>query len=134
MANKKLHIVVLSLLVIGCAAVTDMHSIEKFEQTTDAYELAIRWSDFEMASTFLKDQQDPQIATQIENLKQFKVTAYTVKRYIPSEDKTQVLIIADVQFFKTNGLIVKNIIHRQLWQFDKDKESWFLTSDLPDLK
>jgi len=134
MANKKLHIVVLSLLVIGCAAVTDMHSIEKFEQTTDAYELAIRWSDFEMASTFLKDQQDPQIATRIENLKQFKVTAYTVKRYIPSEDKTQVLIIADVQFFKINGLIVKNIIHRQLWQFDKDKESWFLTSGLPDLK
>jgi len=134
MANKKLHIVVLSLLVIGCAAVTDMHSIEKFEQTTDAYELAMRWSDFEMASTFLKDQQDPQIATQIENLKQFKVTAYTVKRYIPSEDKTQVLIIADVQFFKINGLIVKNIIHRQLWQFDKDKKSWFLTSGLPDLK
>jgi hypothetical protein len=134
MANKKLHIVVLSLLVIGCAAVADMHSIEKFEQTTDAYELAMRWSDFEMASTFLKDQQDPQIATQIENLKQFKVTAYTVKRYIPSEDKTQVLIIADVQFFKINGLIVKNIIHRQLWQFDKDKKSWFLTSGLPDLK
>ena len=134
MANKKLHIVVLSLLVIGCASVTDMHRIEKFEQTTDTYELAIRWSDFEMASTFLKDQQDPQIATRIENLKQFKVTAYTVKRYIPSEDKTQVLIIADVQFFKINGLIVKNIIHRQLWEFDKDKESWVLTSGLPDFK
>jgi hypothetical protein len=134
MANKKSHIVVLSLLVVGCASVTEMQRIDKFEQTADAYELAIRWSDFEMASSFLKDQQDPQIATLIENLKQFKVTAYTVKRYIPSADKSQVLIIADVQFFKINGLIVKNISHRQLWEFDKDKQSWFLTSSLPDFK
>jgi hypothetical protein len=134
MANKKFHIVVLSLLVVGCASVTEMQRIDKFEQTADAYELAIRWSDFEMASSFLKDQQDPQIAPLIENLKQFKVTAYTVKRYIPSADKSQVLIIADVQFFKINGLIVKNISHRQLWEFDKDKQSWFLTSSLPDFK
>ena len=134
MANLKLHMVLLSLLVIGCASVTEMQRKDMFEQTTDAYELAMRWSDFEMASTFLKDRQDPQIATQIENLKQFKVTAYTVKRYIPSKDKTQVLMIADVQFFKINGLIVKNIIHRQLWELDKDKQSWVLTSGLPDLK
>jgi hypothetical protein len=39
-----------------------------------------------------------------------------------------------VQFFKINGLIVKNISHRQLWEFDKDKQSWFLTSSLPDFK
>ena len=134
MANVKLHIVLLSLLVVGCASITDMQRIDKFEQTSDAYELAIRWSDFEMASSFLKDQQDPQISTQIENLKRFKVTSYTVKRYIPSADNSQVLVIADVQFFKINGLIVKNISHRQLWEFDKDKESWVLTSGLPDLK
>ncbi len=134
MANLKLHIVLLSLLVAGCASVTEMHRIDKFKQTTEAYELAIRWSDFEMASTYLKDQKDPQVATQIENLKQFKVTAYTVKRYIPSKDKTQVIMIADVQFFKLNGLILKNIIHRQFWELDKDKQSWVLTSGLPDLK
>ena len=108
--------------------------MDKFEQTTDAYELAIRWSDFDMASSFLKNQEDPQIASQIENLKQYKVTSYTVKRYLPSADKSQILIIADVQFFKKNGLIIKNISHRQIWKYDKDRDNWFLTSGLPDLK
>ena len=134
MAGLKLYIVLILLLVVGCASVSEMKRMDKFEQTTDAYELAIRWSDFDMASSFLKDQDDPQIGPQIENLKQFKVTAYTVKRFLPSADKSQVLIIADVQYFKKNGLVVKNCSHRQLWQYDKDRQSWYLTSGLPDLK
>jgi hypothetical protein len=122
------------ILAVSCTSVNEMKRMDKFEQTTDAYELAIRWSDFDMASSFLKNQEDPQIATQIENLKQYKVTSYTVKRYLPSADKSQILIIADVQFFKKNGLIIKNISHRQIWKYDKDRDSWFLTSGLPDLK
>ena len=134
MVKLKWSIIFLAILAVSCASVGDMKRMEKFEQATDTYELAIRWSDFDMASTFLQNQEDPEIATQIENLKQYKVTSYTVKRYLPSADKSQILIIADVQFFKTNGLIVKNISHRQIWKYDKDKENWFLTSGLPDLK
>jgi len=134
MVKLKSIILLFSILAVSCASVTEMKTMDKFEQAADAYELAIRWSDFEMASSFLKDQQDPDIATQIEHLKQFKVTSYTVKRFLPSADKSQVLIFAQVQYFKKNGLIVNNIIHRQIWEYDKEKEDWFLTSGLPDLK
>jgi len=134
MVKLKLLIIFLAILAVSCASVNDMKRMEKFEQATDTYELAIRWSDFDMASTFLKNQEDPEIATLIENLKQYKVTSYTVKRYLPSADKSQILIIADIQFFKINGLIVKNISHRQIWKYDQDKENWFLSSGLPDLK
>jgi len=134
MVKLKLLIIFLAILAVSCASVKDMKRMEKFEQATDTYELAIRWSDFDMASTFLKNQEDPEIATLIENLKQYKVTSYTVKRYLPSADKSQILIIADIQFFKINGLIVKNISHRQIWKYDQDKENWFLSSGLPDLK
>jgi hypothetical protein len=125
---------VFSILAVSCASVTEMKRMDKFEQAADTYELAIRWSDFDMASSFLKDQQDPEIASQIEHLKQFKVTSYTVKRFLPSADKSQVLIFAKVQYFNKNGLIVKDITLRQLWEYDKEKESWFLTSGLPDFK
>jgi len=134
MAGLKFYIFPLVLLVAGCVSVSEMNRMDKFEQISDAYEFSIRWSDFEMASTFLKDQQDPDIGAQLENLKQFNVTAYTIKRFVPSADKSQVLIIADVQYFKKNGLIVKNYSHRQLWQYDEDKENWYLTSGLPELK
>ena len=134
MVKLKLIIIVFSILAVSCASVNEMKTKDKFEQAADAYELAIRWSDFEMASSFLKNQQDPDIVTQIEHLKQFKVTSYTVKRFLPSADKTQVLIFAEVQYFKKNGLIVQNITHRQIWEYDEEKENWFLTSGLPDLK
>jgi hypothetical protein len=134
MVKLKLIILGFSILAVSCASVNEMKTKDKFEQAADSYELAIRWSDFDMASSFLKNQQDPGIASQIENLKQFKVTSYTVKRFIPSADKSQVLIFAEVQYFKKNGLIINNITHRQLWEYDKEKESWFLTSGLPDLK
>jgi hypothetical protein len=134
MAVLKFYIFLSVLLVAGCVSVSEIKRMDKFEQISDAYEFSIRWSDFEMASTFLKDQQDPDIGVQLENLKQFNVTAYTIKRFVPSADKSQVLIIADVQYFKKNGLIVKNYSHRQLWQYDEDKENWYLTSGLPELK
>lgn len=134
MPSLKLYLVLLILLVVGCASVTEMNKKDKFEQITNAYEIAIRWSDFDMASSFLKDQQDPKLASQIEHLKQFKVTAYSVLRYIPSADKSQVLINADVQYFKKDGLIIKNYSHRQVWQYDQDKDIWYLTSGLPELK
>ena len=129
MVKLKLIILGFSILAVSCASVTEMKTMDKFEQNADSYELAIRWSNFDMASSFLKNQQDPGLASQIEHLKQFKVTSYTIKRFLPSADKSQVLIFAEVQYFKKNGLIV-----RQLWEYDKEKENWFLTSGLPDLK
>ncbi len=134
MVKLKLIIIGFSILAVSCASVTEMKRMDKFEQNADGYELAIRWSDFDMASSFLKNQQDPDIASQIEHLKQFKVTSYTVKRFLPSADKSQVLIFAEVQYFKKSGLIVNNITHRQVWEYDQEKENWFLTSGLPDLK
>ena len=134
MVKLKLIILGFSILAVSCASVTEMKTMDKFEQNADSYELAIRWSNFDMASSFLKNQQDPGIASQIEHLKQFKVTSYTIKRFLPSADRSQVLIIAEVQYFKKNGLIINNITHRQLWEYDKEKENWFLTSGLPDLK
>jgi hypothetical protein len=134
MVKLKLIIIGFSILAVSCASVNEMKKMDKFEQKADGYELAIRWSDFDMASSFLKNQQDPDIATQIEHLKQFKITSYTIKRFLPSADKSQILIFAEVQYFKKNGLIVNNITHRQVWEYDQEKENWFLTSGLPDLK
>jgi hypothetical protein len=108
--------------------------MDRFEQVARAYELAIRWSEFERASAFLKDQENPALPAQIEHLNQYQVTSYKVKQFTPSEDKSQVIVFADVQYYKKSGLVVKNFSHRQLWKYDPEKENWFLTSGLPELK
>lgn len=128
------YIILISLLVTGCASVSEMRRIDQFEQIAHAYELAIRWSDFETASSYLKDQENPALPAQIEHLKQYQVTSYEVKQFLPSADKSQVIVFANVQYFSKSGLIVKNYSHRQLWKYDPEKETWFLTSGMPELK
>lgn len=134
MAILKSYIVLLILLVAGCASVDHLTKMDKLDQTTDAYENSVRWSDWDMAGSFIKDKMDPEIGPQLENLKQFSVTAYQVKTFVPSDDKSKVLIVADVQYFKKNGLILKTYSHRQLWEYNEEKETWYLTSGLPKLE
>ncbi len=134
MAKSKLIIILLTLLLVSCASISAMRRMEKFEQTSQAYEDAIRWSDFETAGFFLKAQETENISAQLENLQQFKVASYTVRQFLPSKDQSQVLLIAEIQYFKVNGLILKKLSHRQLWEYDIAEERWCLTSGLPDLE
>jgi hypothetical protein len=134
MIKPKLLIVLLSLLPVCCVSVSEMRRMEKFEEASSIYENAIRWSDFETAGTFLNVHENPNISAKTEELKQFKVTSYTIKRFLPTRDKSQVLIIAEIKYFKLNSLVVKSISDRQLWKYDSAKERWFLTSGLPNFK
>ena len=128
------YIMLIAVAAAGCASVSQMRRMDKFEQTIHTYELAIRWSDFERASAFLKDQEDPAIPAQILHLQQYQVTAYEIKQFLPSADKSQVIVFANVQYFKKSGLIVKNFSYRQVWKYDPEQENWFLVSGLPALK
>jgi hypothetical protein len=134
MVNPKLIIVLLSSLMAGCVSVSEMRKMDKFEETSKAYEFAIRWSDFESASLFLKTEENANISDLLNELKQFKVTAYTIKNFLPSKDKSQVLLIAEISYFKLNRLIVKSMSDRQVWKYDTAQERWLLTSGLPDFK
>jgi hypothetical protein len=134
MVNPKLIIVLLSSLLAGCVSVSEMRKMDKFEETSKAYEFAIRWSDFESASLFLKTEENANISDLLNELKQFKVTAYTIKNFLPSKDKSQVLLIAEISYFELNRLIVKSISDRQIWKYDTAQERWLLISGLPNFK
>ena len=134
MVKAKLIIVLLSLLPVCCASVSEIRKLEKFEEMSMRYESAIRWSDFDTASTFLIPQESQKIIKKLEEWKQFKVTSYTIKRFLPSKDKSQVLIIAEIKYFRVDGLVVKSISDQQLWEYDIAEGRWYLTSGLPEFK
>jgi hypothetical protein len=134
MTKSKVFIILLSSLLAGCASVSEMRKMDKFEETSKAYEFAIRWSDFESASLFLKTEENANISDLLNELKQFKVTAYTIKNFLPSKDKSQVLLIAEISYFELNRLIVKSMSDRQIWKYNTAQERWLLTSGLPDFK
>jgi hypothetical protein len=134
MVNSKLIIVLLSSLLAGCASLSETRKMNEFEETSKAFESAISWSDFETAALFLPPRESENLAATIEELKQFKVTSYKVKNFLPSKDKSQVLLIAEISYFKLNQLVVKKITYRQLWKYDTAERRWHITTGLPDFK
>ena len=134
MVKPKLIAFLLSLLLLSCVSPSEIRKMDSFEKTAEAYENAIRWSDFESASLYLKPDENANIPALVDKLKQFKVTSYTVKDFFPSKDKSQVLLIAVIEYFKANQLVLKRISQRQLWEYDMDLERWHLTSGLPEFQ
>jgi hypothetical protein len=124
--------VILMLLLMGCAGFADKkENWMEFDETSRAYLLALRWGEYEAAYGFKRL---PGINDEVPNFKDFsdvRVTSYRVKQTIISEDEMIVMQIVDFQYYRMSNVTVRTITDRQKWEYDKEKERWYLISDLP---
>jgi len=134
MRNIKLPLVLLTVLVIGCASVTSQRRMGKYEEITGAYGEAIVWSHYEAASLYMKDGGAGNTPPDFEMLKNIKVASYDVKHVKVSDDKSQVTQIVEIQYYKKNQLIISSLRDKQLWEFDPIQRNWVLLTGLPGFK
>ena len=134
MTKIKLVLILLSTLLVCCTSLSDMRKKDKFEERFQAYEDAVQWSDFATAASFLEPEESEKLYPKLEELKQIKVTSYSVRKFLPSKDQSQVLLIVEIEYFKRNGLVVNRLLDQQRWKYDTTEKQWFLTSGLPDFK
>jgi hypothetical protein len=99
---------VLVFLILGCAGVQTGKKMTLFDDTARAYLRALRWGDYE--------------------------AAYAFRNLSGTEDQSTILRIVDIQYYRITNVTVKNLIDRQKWEYDKEANRWYLTSDLPDFK
>ena len=125
---------VLAFLILGCASIKTGERMTLFDDTARAYLRAIRWGDYQSADAFKKMQGPDSEITDFENLRQIRVTAYTVLKTILSEDKSTIVRVVNFQYYRITDAMVKNLIDRQRWEYDEEANRWFLMSGLPDFK
>ena len=125
---------VMIFLIIGCAGIQTGKRMTLFDDTARAYLRAIRWGDYETAFAFRNLQSADTKLPDFKDLSQVRVTAYNVKQTILSEDQLKVLRIVDFQYYRISNVTVKNLIDRQTWEYDKEANRWYLTSDFPDFR
>jgi hypothetical protein len=106
----------------------------KFEDTHKAYCKAIRWSDYQSASDFVKDEKRARAMIDIRSLEQIKVADYRVKRSDFSTDKSTVRQIVEIEYFLKDSPILKTLNDHQIWEYDGKSSRWYLKSGLPDFK
>jgi len=137
MKKTVLAISLFTLLFSGCATYSKMNQMKKFEQISNNYETAIRWADFETASYLRKSDMAAKDPMDFDCLERVKVISYELKQIAPIEAEKIVIQIhqaVEVKYYKVDDLVQRTLTDRQVWEYDEEKESWFLMSKFPDFK
>jgi len=87
-------------LTAGCAAYSDMKKQDDFSETTKSYEKMIFWSNYDTADSFRDPQERETHPADIDELKNIKVTSYSVKKVTVSEDQAEVRQIVEIGYYR----------------------------------
>jgi len=121
-------------LIIGCSSLKIRDPMKAFDEANRAYRQAISWSEYVVAATYLKNEDEEQEEAKIEHLNQFKVTAYEFRAMTVVEEDVRVRQVVKISYFKKNDLVVKTIADEQIWEYDPEKHTWLLLTGFPKLK
>lgn len=132
MNKLMLKIFLLIMLVAGCANLSKTNQMNMFDRVTASFKDSMRWSDFETANQLRKDALTESNPPDFKKLKNVRVTSYELKQIIPMDNKLKVRQIVEINYYKSDNMIEKTLMHDQLWEYDTADKSWSLKSRLPD--
>ena len=134
--NRRIIVILLLIgLAIACNPIEKFRDpMKAFDDANRAYRQAISWSEFAVAATFLKEEDEEKKEEQIEHLNQYKVTAYELRTFKVVEEDVRVRQVVKISYFKTDDMVVKSMADDQLWEYEPKQHIWQLLTGLPDLK
>ena len=134
--NRRIIVIVLLIcLVIACNTIEKFRDpMKAFDDTNRAYRQAISWSEFVVAATFLKEEDEEKKEEQIEHLNKYKVTAYELRTFTVVEEDVRVRQVVKISYFKKDDMVVKSMADDQLWEYDPELHTWHLLTGLPKFK
>ncbi len=121
-------------LIIGCSSLKIRDPMKAFDEANRAYRQAISWSEYVVAATFLKNEDEEKVEALIEHLNKFRVTAYEPRVMTVVEDDVRVRQVVKISYFKKDEMVVKSIADDQIWEYDPEKHTWLLLAGFPKLK
>jgi hypothetical protein len=129
-------IVVVALLIgfIGCSSLKINDPLKAFDEASRAYRQAVSWSEYVVAATFLKNEDERKVERQIEYLNKFRVTAYELRTVTVVEEDVRIRQVVKISYFKKDDMVVKSMADDQLWDYDPELHTWRLLTGLPKLK
>lgn len=126
-------VLLLPALLAGCGGFdTKQHPLDAalYEYTS-----VIRWSDFDRAVGYLDPlslEVDPLDPIELERLKQFQVTGYSVRTSnYPSEFEYRQDV--ELRVVNRHTQAERVVLDRQVWRWDDTAKRWWLASGLPDV-
>jgi hypothetical protein len=127
--KRKLALTALYATLLACS-----HDIQlmKVEDVLSSYGGSIRWGLFEKAADFQKHNDPSKLDLQY--LKTIHVTAYDPVYRKELDERNKILQTVEIRYYQEQTGVEHMITDHQTWEYDKEKDQWFLTSALPDFR
>lgn len=124
--------IVLILMLSACTTPKK----DKFDNTMTTIEQATRWNQFEgivnlIDPEYLKD--NPVSDLDIERLKQFRISGYTVTQKQMSEDGNSYVQTVMLQMYSVHNPVERQVRWNQEWRMNEESGRWTMFSGLPDV-
>jgi len=130
--NRTLVVAVLLIgLTIGCSSLKIRGPMHAFDEANRGYRQAVSWSEYVVAATFLKNEDEQKVEAQIEHLNKYKVTAYELRTMTVVEADVRIRQVVKISYFKKDDLVVKSMADDQLWEYDPELHTWRILTGLP---
>lgn len=117
-------------LLLSCTTIGDRVRLSKFDQTAQAYETAVKRSQFGPAQQFV----DPffrKTKIDYDTYKNVKIVDFGVTHVTVSDDRLKVEQDVVLQYFLLDQNILKTSKYKQIWRYNETKGNWFLHTPLP---
>lgn len=121
-------------LLSGCQTISERKQATVLEDTLRIYSGTIRWGSLEKAYAFRdpagKDGPD-EIPDDLGNI---RVTSYEVIQGPTMTDEETAFQTVMIEYLHRDLQVIRRIQDKQLWRYNKEKESWMLASKVPQFK
>lgn len=128
--SASLSLLLICLLLAGCQSLSQRKQNQLLTQTLRSYSSTIRWGDLRKAYGFLM----PELAAKTEiptGLDNIRVTGYEVINAPVTLSDGNVIQVVLIQYVQKDTQMEKAITDQQLWEYDEEKQRWFLISKIP---
>lgn len=127
----------LALAVLLClplsACVEKQRRSATLDNTLRKYEVTIRWGSPDDAYFFQRFDEDapPQPPRELDNI---RVTGYEVLRPPGTPEDDRVSQTVRIRYLFKDRQVVRSLLDRQEWEYDREDRRWYLVSPVPEFR
>lgn len=134
-----MKLILRTLVILGLAAL--LTACPKTKEESDLsdtllkYDTVIRWAQWDAAVDFISPdylEEHPVTRLDLDRLRLFKVTQYTVRSAVPVDEGDGLLQEVEIKMFNKNQARERSVLDEQYWKYDEERERWYLHTGLPD--
>jgi len=130
MKRLAVWIPIIALLIFSCATLAEKKRMEGFEDSQNAFRLALMASDFATAARFV----DPSVEQREIDFEQYEllqIVEYKPVQVKVSEDLGRIDQRVMLKYFSKNINYLRTVSYQQVWLYDQTHKVWLLQTELP---